>query len=258
MELLLSIFIVNSFLINSLFILNINLIDIIDWIISLSYLALVFANEFLKIFFLFDFSKILNYFTSFSRKLFHQFIIYNFQKKNIDAILLFLSLENYRSLSANDIRNATKTAQHMIQASVKERSTRGNWSVRIRFFRKISFIQVYPGCFEGSNTPKKSRQFWKSTFSNVTSFTTYPRGEDLFNGGLKSNLQGGTRFEPAGWEIRSPREISSRPFLDYASDMVATAKLKPTPVHSLTMERALIGRRKKSLAEINTICTDVC
>lgn len=58
------------------------------------------ANEFLKIFFLFDFPKILNHFTFLPRKLFHQFIISNFQET---------SLENYRSLSANDIRNKNST-----------------------------------------------------------------------------------------------------------------------------------------------------
>lgn len=56
--------------------------------------------------------------------------------------------------------------------------------------------------------------------------------------------EGGTRY---------PRKISSRWLCGIITWLQLTAKLKPTPVQSLTMGRTLIGRRKKSPAEINTI-----
>ena len=133
------------------------------------------------------FSKILNYFTFFPRKLFHQFIVYNFRKKTFISISRKLSIALWKRYSKRYKNSATH-----------DTSERKGKKHEGKLVRQDSFLPE--NFFHPSVSWLLRREQRGKEISTVLKIYFFKRYElyylSPFNGGLKSNLQDGTRLEP--------------------------------------------------------------
>lgn len=133
----------------------------------LDYISFLIFKNFPSIF---NFPKILNSFNFIN-------LSFTIFKKQPTSYNTFTSTSRKLSITlCKRYSKRCKKQQHTIQGKVKGKKYEG------KLVRQDSFLPEnfsHPSCFEASNTPKKPRQFWKSTFSNVTSFTAHPRGSSL-------------------------------------------------------------------------------